>query len=215
MQNADVSIYALYTVWHRKKKQVRGNQRPYLKSVRHIYEFIFDLICLIYVLYICLIYVSLCKKTFWINKKSFFEDLALNVDTSKNQNLELVAGCLWFPLLFGHSRCSFMHLWRNSTSRCCKKQYHWLIFNTIKIVLWFEKVWRWHLCHHWSEATLICVPLLCASHVVESLPTWRILKSAASSNSSKFWVLYVTMFRPTSSKLFDWFTRFSYTDCPR
>ena len=32
---------------------------------------------------------SLCKKIFWINQTNF-EDVALNVDTNKTQNLELL-----------------------------------------------------------------------------------------------------------------------------
>ena len=47
---------------------------------------------------------SLCKKIFWINQT------VLKMWLSKKSKFRIFAGCSWFPLLFGHSRCSFMHL---------------------------------------------------------------------------------------------------------
>ena len=41
----------------------------------------------------------------------------------------------------------------------------------------------------------------------------RKCKSVAPSKSSEFWFLFVSTFKVTSSKLFDWFKRFSYTNC--
>ena len=38
-------------------------------------------------------------------------------------------------------------------------------------------------------------------------------KSVAPSKSSEFWFLFVSTFKVTSSKLFNWFKRFSYTNC--
>ena len=40
-------------------------------------------------------------------------------------------------------------------------------------------------------------------------------KSATISKSPKFWFLFVSTFKATSSKLFDWLKRFSYTNCLR
>ena len=87
-----------------------------------------------------------------------------------------------------------------STGRCCKKQHLWLIFIQ-SIVIWF--VLRWHLCHHWSESNPICIPRFCVTHCLNSSIPRNFAKSVASSKSSKFWVSSVSMFKATSSKLFD------------
>ena len=50
------------------------------KRVHHIYNSIFDLICLPW---------AVCVKSF-VNQSNSLKDVALNVDTNKTQNLELL-----------------------------------------------------------------------------------------------------------------------------
>ena len=70
-----------------QKEWVWGNQQPYLKMCRHIYDIIFDLMCL---LPWALCVTKSCEliKPFW---------RLLNVDTNKTQNLELLLDAPDFP----------------------------------------------------------------------------------------------------------------------
>ena len=60
-----------------------------LKCVRHIYNFIFDLI------HVCLLPWAVCVKSL-VNESNGFEDVALNMDTKKTQNLELLLDAVDF-----------------------------------------------------------------------------------------------------------------------
>ena len=74
-----------------QKERVRENQRPYLKCVRHIHNFAFDLVCL-------LPWAVCVRKSL---KSNCFEDVALNVDTNKTQNSELLLSAADFDFCLG------------------------------------------------------------------------------------------------------------------
>ena len=82
------------TVCPRKNRygEIRGHV---WKCVSHIFWFWFDMSSIL---------GSLFRKIFCLNH-------IILENTYKNQNLELFAECRWFPPLFRHSRCSFLHLW--------------------------------------------------------------------------------------------------------
>ena len=76
-----------------QKERVQENQRPYLKMRSPYLQFYFWL-------NMSSMLGSLCKKIFWHQSNSF-EDVALNVDTNKNQNLELLLGAADFHFCLG------------------------------------------------------------------------------------------------------------------
>ena len=67
---------------------------------------------------------GLCQKFIWIEKL----DVALNIDTNKNQNLELLLSAADFH--FSVALKMFLYA-LVSTSRRCKNLYHWKIFDKI------------------------------------------------------------------------------------